>query len=58
MKKSVNIIRDEDGKDIVVIEQIRFKGKRKINRDDVEEYLKEYVGKNFEIIETADKIYI
>lgn len=54
----VNIVTDEHGKNIVVINDIRFKGKRSIDWDEVEKYLKEYVGKCFEISETSEKIYI
>lgn len=58
MNKKISIIEDLDGKKIVVIHDIRFKGKRKINWDEVEEYLKEYVGSCHEIAETAESIYI
>ena len=46
MKKEniIDIITDEDGRKIVVITDIRFKGKRNIDWEDVENYLKEYVG--------------
>lgn len=37
---------------------IRFKGKTREEWSDVEEYLKEYVGKFYEIAETSEKIYI
>lgn len=54
--RNVNIITDADGRKLVLINDIRFKA-----RDDwniVEEYLKEYIGKFYEIEETSDKIYI
>ena len=54
----VNVIIDEDGKNIVLINDIRFKTRRTINWDEVEEYLKEYIGKNYEILETSEKVYI
>ena len=38
--KNVNIIRDECGKSIVIINDVRFKSRRNINWDKVEEYLK------------------
>ena len=55
MKKEniIDIITDEDGRKIVVITDIRFKGKRNIDWEDVENYLKEYVGKCYEVVETA-----
>ena len=57
-KKTVEIIRDTDGSCIVIIHDIRFKGKRKINWKEVEMFLKEYVGNCYEIAENAEKIYI
>lgn len=56
-ERNVEIVHN-DGKSIVVIHDIRFKGKRKINWKEVEKYLKEYVGKYYEIVETSEKIYI
>lgn len=60
MKKEniIDIITDEDGRKIVVITDIRFKGKRNIDWEDVENYLKEYVGKCYEVVETADRVFI
>lgn len=60
MKKEniIDIITDEDGRKIVVITDIRFKGKRNIDWEDVENYLKEYVGKCYEDVETADQVFI
>lgn len=58
MENKISIIEDFDGRKIVMIHDVRFKGKRKINWKEVEEYLKEYVGKCYEISETAEKIYI
>ncbi len=57
MDKNINIIRDLDGKRFVLINDIRFKGKRK-DWKSVEEYLKEYIGSFYEIEETSEKIYI
>lgn len=56
--KNVNIIVDENGKSIVFINDIRFKTRRSIDWGQVEEYLKEYIGKCYEIIETSEKVYI
>lgn len=58
MKQRVSIIKDLEGKKIVFIHDIRFKGKRKIEWKEVESYLKEYVGNYYEIAETSEKIYI
>ena len=57
MEKNVNIINDLDGRKFVLINDIRFKGKRE-DWKDVEQYLKEYVGDFYEIEETCDKVYI
>lgn len=58
MGRKVEIVHDIDGNCIVVIHDIRFKGKRKINWKEVEVFLKEYVGHCYQITETADKVYI
>jgi len=58
MEKKIDIIEDLNGNKIVMIQDIRFRGKRKIKWDEVEQYLKEYVGECYEIIETAEKVYI
>lgn len=46
------------GINIVVINDIRFKGKRSVNWKDVKEYLKRYVGDFYKIASTGDVIYI
>lgn len=56
--KNISVIKDLNGKDIVLINDIKFKGKRSINWDDVKEYLKESVGEFYTILETGDVIYI
>ena len=58
MDKSINIITDVDGKKIVLINDVRFKSRRIVNWNEIEGYLKEYVGDFFEIAETSEKIYI
>ena len=55
---TIEIIKDAEGKNLVLVNDIRFKGHRKIDWTEVEEYLKEYVGKNYEILETSERIYI
>lgn len=56
--QKVSIIHDAEGQKIVMIHDIRFKGKKREEWDEIEEYLKEYVGKCYEIAESAEKIYI
>lgn len=58
MEKNVSIAMDFDGSKIVLIHDVRFKSRRGIDWNEVERYLKEYVGEFFEIAETSEKIYI
>ena len=58
MDKKISVISDLDGKKIVVISDIRFKGKRNINWEGVEQYLKEYIGDCYEVVETSDQVSI
>ena len=51
--RNVNIITDADGKKLILINDIRFKGRRQIDWDDVKLYLKGYVGDYYEIEENA-----
>ena len=57
-KRNVSVIQDFDGNNIVVINDIIFKGKRSINWKDVREYLKEYIGEFYMIATTGEIIYI
>ena len=56
--KNVNVISDENGKSIVLINDVRFRTRRTIDWNRVEEYLKEYIGNHYEILETSEKVYI
>ena len=56
--KNVNVICDAEGKKIVLINDIRFKSRRMIDWEEIEEYLKEYIGSCFIIAETSEKIFI
>lgn len=58
MDRNVQIITDLDGKKFVIINDIIFKGKQHIKWNDVENYLKNYIGDFFEIAETSDIVYI
>lgn len=57
-KRNISIIQDVDGNNIVVINDIIFKGKRSINWNDVEKYLKEHVGEFYSVVDTNDIIYL
>lgn len=58
MGKKVDIIKDVDGKSIVVINDLRFKGRKSVDWNIVEGCLKEYIGECAEITETSDMVYI
>lgn len=57
-ERNVQIIKYLDDKNIVVINDIIFKGKKRIDWDDVKAYLKRYVGEVYEIAESKDIVYI
>ena len=57
-QRNVAVIQDVDGNNIVVINDIIFKGKRSITWPDVEEYLRRYVGEFYSIAESGDVVYI
>ena len=56
--KTVNVIIDENGKSIVLINDVRFKTRSAIDWEEIERYLKEYIGNYYEILETSERIYI
>ena len=56
--RNVSVIQDAEGNKIVVINDIVFKGKRCVQWEDVEEYLKRYVGEFYSIVEDSEIIYI
>ena len=51
MERNISVIKDVNGNKIVVINDIRFKGRQNIDWDEVEQYLKHYVGEFVEIAE-------
>ena len=58
MDRHVNVVNDINGNNIVIINDIKFKGKRSVNWDDVKDYLESYVGEFYEIADTNDIVYI
>ena len=58
MDKMISIVPDELGRKVVRINDLRFRGKTREEWGEIELYLKEYIGKFYEIAETAEKIYI
>lgn len=57
-ERNISVIQDVDGRNIVVINDILFKGRRSIEWRDVETYLKKYIGEFYQITETMDFVYI
>ncbi len=58
MDRNVSIIVGPNGKKTVLIKDIRFKGRKREDWKEVENYLKEYVGKFYKIAETSEKIFV
>lgn len=56
--RNVSVIKDAEGKKIVMINDIRFKGKKSVDWSEVEEYLRRYVGEFYTIAESKDIVYI
>ncbi len=55
---NLSIIEDAEGNRVIIVNDIVFKGRRGIDWQSVQDYLKQYVGKNYRILETSDVIYI
>lgn len=58
MHRNVHIITDSNDKKLVLINDICFKGKKREDWKEVENYLKRYMGEFYEISETSEKIFI
>ncbi|MBQ9768434.1 MAG: hypothetical protein IJW37_10065 [Lachnospiraceae bacterium] len=58
MERKVNVVEDMDGRKIVFIHDIRFKGKRSVDWKEVRTYLKQYVGEFYKLVDSNDIIYI
>ena len=58
MDRNVEVITDNKGNKLVRINDIRFKGKRSVDWNDVKEYLEKYVGEIYTIAEGNEIIYI
>lgn len=56
--RNIQVIKDLDGNNIVIINDLIFKGKKRVNWKDVETYLRKYVGEFYEIAKTGDIVYI
>ncbi len=58
MKRKVNVVEDLDGNKIVIIHDIKFKGKRSVEWSEVESYLRKYIGEVYLIEDTEELVYI
>ena len=58
MQRKVSVVEDLAGNKVVVIQDVIFKGKRSIEWNDVEEYLKQFVSKEYLIEATKDMVFI
>ena len=56
--RNIKIVRDRDDNRIVLINDVRFKGKKRIDWESVKSYLEGYIGDYYEISESAVRIYI
>jgi hypothetical protein len=56
--RNVSVIKDVLGHNVVMINDIIFRGKRGIKWIDVEEYLRQHVGEFYTIAETNEVVYI
>ncbi|MBR1390583.1 MAG: hypothetical protein IJ567_03915 [Lachnospiraceae bacterium] len=58
MERNIRVVKDANGNQIVIVNDIRFKGRQHIAWDEVEQYLKRYVGDFVEIAESKEIVYI
>lgn len=58
ISENINVISDVEGKKVVLVNDIRFKSRRGIDWNEIEMYLKEYIGKYYEILETSERVYV
>lgn len=56
--ETLEIALDENGNKVVVLPDIIFSNKQKIDWNEVEKYLERFVGELMEIAETGDIIYL
>lgn len=56
--KNIEVIKDYNDNNLVLIKEIVFKGKRRINWKEVKKYLKRYVGNFYKIEETSEIIFV
>lgn len=57
-EEKISVIVDAEGHNIVIINDIVFKGRRGIDWMSVKDYVKQYVGSSYRILESSDVIFI
>ena len=58
MQQELKHFIDAEGHNVVIVNDIVFKGRRGINWQEVQDYLKRYIGNNYLVLETSDMVYI
>lgn len=58
MDRNVQVVTDLNGNKVVMICDVIFSGKRNVNWKEVEQYLRQYVGKFYVIADTKEIVYI
>lgn len=58
LQRNVSVIKDLNGNNIVMINDVIFKGKKAIEWKFVEEYLRRYIGDFYTIADTKEVVYI
>ncbi|MCR4610277.1 MAG: helix-turn-helix domain-containing protein [Lachnospiraceae bacterium] len=58
LHEKICIISDPDGRKLVLINDIKFKSRKSVDWNKVEQFLKKYIDEYYEILESAEKVYI
>ncbi len=58
MNRKVSVLEDLDGKEIVFIDDVLFRGRKPVDWDSVEVYLKRFIGESYVISGCEDLVYI
>lgn len=57
-ERKIKVIRDKNDRQVVLINDIIFKGRQHIEWNNVENYIKKYIGNFIEIADSRDIVYI
>ena len=57
-KRNIEVIKDPNGNNIVVINDAVFKGRQSIDWNSIEIYLKQYINEYYNVLDTNDTIFI